>query len=217
MAIKYIYGDNKEVIAVEVTIDQWRSIENFIGKCANNIKSASLTTNAEEELIKEIKPISLSLEKCRAGWIPMIFSSRTSWVKIDASDCFDPFQDMINWLCKIASHDLPASITIDEEGIEKILRAEKANDRYIKFSITDFDYDEGITPDPYKDDLEYPRTYIKTFIDPDMLVNELYLALKAFFSIPDNYSQWGTSGNEEYILNFQTLEDIFLKRKGIFH
>jgi hypothetical protein len=217
MSIKYIYGEDKEVIAVEISIDEWRTIENFIGKDADYIKSASLTTTACEESIEEIKPISLSLEKCRAGWIPMFFSSRTSWVKINASDCFDPFQGIINWLCKIARNDLPASISIDEEGIKKTLHAEEATEIYIKFSITDYDYDEGRTPDPYEDDLEYPRTYIKTFINPDMLINEVLIAFKLFFSDPQNHSQWRTFGNKEFNLNFEELEDILLKRKGVTH
>lgn len=217
MSIKYISGEYKEVIAVEISIDQWKTIENFIGKDADHIKSASLTTTAREESIEEINPISLSLEKCRAGWITMIFSSRTSWVKINASDCFDPFQGIINWLCKIARNDLPAAITIDEEGIEKTLYAEKATKTYVKFSITDFDYDEGRTPEPYEDDLEYPRTYIKTFVYPDMLINEMLTAFKSFFSDPQNYSQWRTFGNKEFNLNFEELEDILRKRKGITH
>lgn len=217
MPIQYNYGKNKELLSVEITADQWKVIENFIGKGAHHIKSSSLTTNADDESIRHIKPISLAIEKCKSGWIPMTFSSRTAWVMIYASDCFDPFQDIIDWLCKIARNELPAAITINEEGIEKTLHAEKATETYIKLSITDFNYDEGITPEPYEDDLEYPRTYIKTFVNPDMLINEMLTAFKSFFSDPQNYSPWKTLGNKEFNLNFEELEDIILKRKGITH
>ncbi|MBU1001201.1 MAG: hypothetical protein KKE73_01630 [Proteobacteria bacterium] len=217
MAIKYIYGKNNEVIAVEITMEQWKSIEKFIGEDADHIISSSLTTDGQKDSIQDIKPISLTIEKCQAGWIPIIFSSPTSWVKIFASDCFDPFQDIINWLCKIINLDLPAIITIAEEGTSKTLRAEKANNIYVKFLIVDFDYDEGMTPDPIEDDLEYPRTYIKTFIDPDMLINEMLFALKSFFSEPENYSQWRTFGSKQFHLNFKTLEDLLSNRKGVLH
>lgn len=217
MPIKYNYGENKELLSVEMTADQWKAIETFIGKDADHIKSSSLTTNADDESTRHIKPISLAIQKCRSGWIPMTFSSRTAWVKIYASDCFDPFQALIDWICEIANGDLPATITIDEEGIEKTLYAENAGDIYLKLIISDFDYDEGTTPNPYKDDLEYPRIYIKTFIDKDMLVNEFYTSLKIFFSDPDNYSQWRTPWNMPYSLNFTKLETTLADRRGITH
>lgn len=124
MPIKYNYGKNKELFSVELSAENWKAIERFIGKGVAHVKSASLTTSADYEDIKHIKPVSLEIERCKYGWIPMAFSTRTAWVKINVSYCFDPFQGIVNWLCKVSNGDLQTSIAIDEDGIEKTLCAE---------------------------------------------------------------------------------------------
>lgn len=215
MEIKYIYGENQELLYVEITADQWKSIENFIGKDVGQIRSSSMTTDAREESIKQIKPISLTIKQCKAGWIPMIFSSRTAWVMINVSDCFDPFQGVIDWLCKISDEVFPASLIIDEEGSEKVLFVDRVSEKYLKFTISDLNYEEGLAPDPEEDDLEYPRTYINTFIELVVLVNELYAPLKLYFSNKNNYSNWMPYGNKNYCLNFSQLEESILKRERL--
>ncbi len=206
MDFKYIYDREGKISAIQIGIDHWRSVEAFIGKHARRIVSASLVVDDDENMRDLSNILSVAIRKSVAGWIPIIVSSPTSWVRINTSDVFNPFQDIVNWLECVVKNELPARVRIDEEGVEKVLVAESGNKKYIKFSVSDYDYFEGLSPDPFEDDLEYPRTYVKIYVNPSVLVRAFYVAIKTFFADRDNFSHWQSFGGDNHSLDFSRLE-----------
>lgn len=57
------------------------------------------------------------------GWIDINLTAGDASVKIDATYVFPPFDDLLNFLVKVAENDLPAVFEIEEEGPTKVLQA----------------------------------------------------------------------------------------------
>jgi hypothetical protein len=77
------------------------------------------------------------------GWIVLTVTCTTylQGVIIYCSHGLDPFPDFIRWLDSIALGQLPAEISVDEEGTAKIFRASSANAEEIVFEILDRNFD----------------------------------------------------------------------------
>ena len=81
--------------------------------------------------------ISVSLGDPHAGWI-LLWVSVTVFnqaVTIHTSEAYDPYPDIVQWLEKIVSGDLPCFVEIEEEGMSKTLRAVSTDHNMLDFQI----------------------------------------------------------------------------------
>lgn len=63
--------------------------------------------------------IQISFTDRKHGWILMKLNLPEKMISVYLSNVFDPFPDLLDWLEKICHNDLPAALTIDEEGYGK--------------------------------------------------------------------------------------------------
>lgn len=84
--------------------------------------------------------IRIALGYPRDGWVLLVFltAAFNQHLIIHCSDVFCPFQKLSDWLRKIQSNELPAKISIDEEGQFKTLLAlpSNTNPNIIEFYIS---------------------------------------------------------------------------------
>ena len=73
--------------------------------------------------------IAIALGYPRDGWLKMVWMTPVynQLVSFDCSDVFQPFEDMVIWLEKIAANRLPATFYIDEEGEIKGITAARSH------------------------------------------------------------------------------------------
>ncbi|CAB1068495.1 hypothetical protein D1AOALGA4SA_382 [Olavius algarvensis Delta 1 endosymbiont] len=74
--------------------------------------------------MKQRRPLIVSFHNKGNGWIVLKFTFPQKAIAIHLSSVFDPIPDLFKWIEKIGFSDLPAEITIDEEGHGKILVAQ---------------------------------------------------------------------------------------------
>lgn len=89
-------------------------------------------------------PIRVAMGYPRGGWVQMaiLATPRLKSVVVICSDVFNPFGGLKSFLKEISENDLPTSLTIEEEGPEKILTAYPSDigEDCVEFIITDFDW-----------------------------------------------------------------------------
>lgn len=73
--------------------------------------------------------VAIAFSYPRDGWVLMAIMTAAfnQHVVIHCSDVFPPFNNLIEWLNKIADKNLPAEFEIDEEGISKKLIAKESH------------------------------------------------------------------------------------------
>ncbi len=141
--------------------------------------------------------VTVAFSHPRYGWIDMVIlcDAGTNLCRVRLSDVFDPFPDMLDWLCNIARGNLPALLTIDEEGQLKHLLARALPE----FKETGHDVELRIIGDGYDELKQCPtlESFFLTRINRRQFLREYHRCLKSWLENVYDDSQWHIRASEE--------------------
>jgi hypothetical protein len=131
------------------------------------------------------------------GWVLMslLTTAYLGHEVVHCSDVYDPFWDLVDWLDKIAKNDLPASITIDEEGVTKDLIASEYSGRFSRFSDLEFRIVQN-SWSPDTEQWEKSRRFLCR-CKRVQLVHEFASRLKRWLRYDYDKSHWNRSIQED--------------------
>lgn len=110
----------------------------------------------------------------------------TVCTKIDISSVFSPFKEMYTWLGRIRDRQLPAEMTIDEEGYGVVLIAKEIAENNIEFTVKGWLRNED-------------TIYLQTVIDHNTLVESFHNEIVSF--IEEQVKETEPS----FIVNYENL------------
>ena len=145
--------------------------------------------------------LSVHFSYASDGWVLMslLTTSYLGHEVVHCSDVYDPFWDLVDWLDKIVKNDLPASMTIDEEGEIKELIVSAYSGRFSKFSDIEF----RIVQNSWNSDteqLEKSRRFLCR-CKRVQLVHEFASRLKTWLRNDYDKSHWNRSIQEDDPMN----------------
>lgn len=152
--------------------------------------------------------INFGFGKAHAGWIQFRVSCTPFLqdVKIQTSNVYPPYDDMVKWLENIAIGKLPCWCEIDEEGETKTLRADiwKEDSTKIDFSIKDATEDD-----------EEGKIILRARIDKDQLISEFIEKIEDYIANDYNSHEWFWYSADNYplVADLSTLNTYLKLRK----
>ncbi|MBF0517178.1 MAG: hypothetical protein HQK97_08685 [Nitrospirae bacterium] len=144
------------------------------------------------ELRSDFKPSTISVrfsqlqgnKEYMHGWIDFIVDIDNKHLTINCSEVFSPFNMLVKWIVAIEEMNIPISITIDEEGSEKVLSA---------YPSGDADYVYLVIKNPYEsDDIE---VFTDAVVSRKFFVKEIKEKLRQFIDTEYKSKFW--SGSED--------------------
>lgn len=129
------------------------------------------------KLLKTIdnKTLAINFVMGKHGWARLEFVlDDIEWYHA-LSYVFEPFDDLKNWLDKIAGNDLPAQVNMDEEGCISCLIANPNGNDDIGFIVQDYDTN---------------RIFINTIINRHLFVEKFRAEFTRFFEQDFDKEHW---------------------------
>ena len=140
------------------------------------------------------------------GWIDMFITVDDTTVRIRTSSVYPPYQDFVFFLENIAEDKLPAECIIDEEGIERIIKASPTTNKN-NVCLTIGTYNDAI---------------ISATFDKRLLIAEFILSWEEFtLNSYDKFKEWwiGQENPKDVdlsLISLTKLEQYLVDNKGTF-
>jgi hypothetical protein len=141
----------------------------------------------------------LKMEKY--GWATLALTLADTTAKIDLSNVFDPFPELLAWGREIDEGDLPVEMQIDEEGLVAVLTVLRTNDPQRVLLRVTHTYEN--------------KTLLEGIVSRAKLAEALKAELVRFFTTEFDPLHWDLRGDSEPDAEHVQTKDIVLNHSWV--